>query len=529
MPGYVHYFYSHYSGATQAFADQKRLIMQQARSIMLHHDKKVIAQEIENKLNFFRNNTGKIFDATYTEHEVSEIEDAIQKAALNAISGLDAETVNWDTLDVTTTNQSIFSKAGVQVDRGNMIDTLGKGGQRARVNSIQPRLNALKAALSQIDTTKIDTTSLMRQLNNLQTEYNALYEGIASGQTATTQGQALGVNAAGHYGFIAGQTETYLDLNATRNRNFIDELNDLWKFTKQATNAYLKGQLGEYYGAICYYVASNLMKKSLDEIMTEVGNMFSAGDLAGLGLVGGERAGAVLLKSNMVVTGQSKNATNKNPNHFMQDQYMSNFNGNAFSMNTTQNKADLTVTLEEFGKISMSIKNIKSTNALSKPLSIHKGVSLLSLVQDYSGFLTHYLNVSAIPTDSWYNESGTRPISAAYNVMKQTVALSALTGNIWKLAKGETVAKKYGADVLVVNGPDGRYKVYFMDDILDVVAKDINSVIVKGLPESLSQTWVGDKGANSYSSAYSRINKLYTYLHSLQLEISIDKNIFNKL
>ena len=109
--------------------------------------------------------------------------------------------------------------------------------------------------------------------------------------------------------------------------------------------------------------------------------------------------------------------------------------------------------------------------------------------------------------------------------MKLTILLKALQGG---LSSNKGLTSK--ADVFIINDSSkGGFSVYFIDEILDRVAQNLN-LLETGDYDSLNRLdngYIGTKPEDA--SARMRISKLLAQLHAMKLDVSIDKSVFSGL
>ena len=188
----------------------------------------------------------------------------------------------------------------------------------------------------------------------------------------------------------------------------------------------------------------------------------------------------------------------------------------------TQDKVDIVLTLPEGGVINASAKNI---NRYANSIHILRGSSSLNFLQDYPVFANHYLNIVSTHEDG-LSPSG-YALDAAHDIMKLTIALHALTGGVWGMDKDKTkFSKSDSAEIFVINrsggGQKGNFKIYFMSDILNKVANNLDLIEIKGYKTgSYNNSRMPPEDAPNIKSAYARIAALLAELHKQQLEITI--------
>lgn len=196
-------------------------------------------------------------------------------------------------------------------------------------------------------------------------------------------------------------------------------------------------------------------------------------------------------------------------------------NGNYFSAHETQDKVDVEIEVKGL-KIPASIKNYNLQNTyMVKDVHLLSGRSVLALVQDYDVFLNHYLNVVSNHPDK---EPNTIDLTQAHEAMKLTILLKALEGGVFS-------NKKYTdkAELFIINdNSQGKFKVYYISDILDEVSKKLEYLKTGEYDEvtKLNNDWIGVEKEPNMSDAKVRISNLLKQLHGMALDVSVSKQIF---
>ena len=156
-----------------------------------------------------------------------------------------------------------------------------------------------------------------------------------------------------------------------------------------------------------------------------------------------------------------------------------------------------------------------------KDVHLLSGRSVLALVQDYEIFLNHYLNVVSNHPDK---EPNTIDLTQAHEAMKLTILLKALEGGVFS-NKGYTDK----AELFIINdNSQGKFKVYYIFDILDEVSKKLEYLKTGEYDEvtKLNNDWIGVEKEPNMSDAKVRISNLLKQLHEMPLEVSVSKQIF---
>lgn len=489
---YIHYKYNNFieygigtrgrpnkQNLQKVFEDQRKALRREAKSLAVNRSE---GTKIENILNGFRDKQ-RLKSYGLTDAEITEFENYIHNKILEKLD-IEANAVNWDTFDVVN---------GEFKGTINGLRLLKQEGKYNNIRAVNTRIDTLYQITKEISddlqmNNGITGAEFKKRVNALLDEQHKLKQEFQSS--------------------VRGALGTY-------NKNAIKEINDLLKAGRAQINSYLKGEIAELYAAAMVNFIKILETQSIDSALDE----FIKIDLF-KGVVGKETGAAGLLSSKFAVQGLKKESNNSK--HFVANgEVFTNFNGINAELNYTQNKIDVTFTLPLEGdkQYDLSIKNYKSGHNIT----IHSGVSILTLTQDYSNFMNHYLNLSA--SHPYEPKSLDVDLLMAQNVLKQTMALKGLVGGIWKVQSGGGVAKNPRANLFVVNDNNGLYKVYYINDIVNRILSDSELIHITGLDKlkRWENEWVGSEEP-SYENAYARINNLLSQLHTkFKYKVQLDR------
>lgn len=310
------------------------------------------------------------------------------------------------------------------------------------------------------------------------------------------------------------------------NIEFSKELNNLWNSFKKQINSYASGEIGEHYAAIAIQAAKLKGQNITEDLKQEFINNISKMTEKELGLVGRQRSSVAMSVKNVI----GGNVGNR-PDHVI-DGLFTDFIGGQMRLTSTQDKVDLNIQLEGLDTpIAASIKNYSRIGEMG--VHVHSGVSILSLTQEYTDFMNHYLNVSVRARGSSQDYSGANAILPKMNeTLKLTMALKAIAGGILKLGRGG-FGPSQQAEVFILNDSSGYYSVYFVDDLLEQIMKNINKYVkIDGieLNTTWNQIWVASQNnKNDYGAAYSRILGVLNQLHRFKLSISLLPTLFDTM
>ena len=129
--------------------------------------------------------------------------------------------------------------------------------------------------------------------------------------------------------------------------------------------------------------------------------------------------------------------------------------------------------------------------------------------------------------------------------MKLTILLKALQGAVFAKDRNGQIGNTAAADVFIVNDTSvGKYKVYSINEILDAIGIDdfLETGKFNKIGSNIDLLKTGDfdemsrlsndpvdlnEGLNM-ADARVRISNLLAHLHSMSLQVSIDRQIFTK-
>ena len=532
---YIHYNYLNYvknegRDINSVMAAQRANIKKRALALSANRKKQAIATEIEDTLNFFKNN-GQSAQLTWKESDAEEIEKAIEELVLTKLNIDENIKVDFKTLEVSDKNS-----LNIQMDKQGKKE-LSEKGNFNRIESIETRLKMLEAtikknseALSGGKLAEITTA-----VHSLQEQWKKITEIFAI--SAELQGMEINGIQAVRPTFTNKNDSGYHYIRGAD--NFIKQLNEVWGQFNKEVKSYLKGEVAEYYAGIVTQVVQAGTANAAKELLNTFTDNLESLDKR-IGKVGKERSAVALQMDRFAVTGIGKNYENIGHRMITKagQSLFTDFSGGKIKLHSTQDKVDLVINLQDGGTINASLKNYNL--ASSRGISVHSGVSIFSLMQQDENFLNHYLNITA----SVKNDNDGHPLGHPHNrgvfnwgkinlanrVLKESMVLRAISGGILKF---NPESKEFGpnaqAEILILNDESGFFKVYFVDDLIDKIMSDVQSYVkIDQFDENTTwdMSWVGGK-APSYPNAYSRINALLSQLHSFKLHISISPQLFS--
>lgn len=531
---YVHYNYLNYvknegRDINSVMAAQRANIKKRALALSANRNKQAIAAEIEDTLNFFKNN-GQSAQLTWKASDAEEVEAAIEKLVLTKLDIDENIKVDFKTLEVTDKDS-----LNIKMDKQGKKE-LSEKGNFNRIESIETRLKMLEATIKKSSEALSGQrlVEITTAVHSLQEQWKKIIEIFTI--SAELQGMEINGIQAVRPSFTNKNDSSYHYIRGAD--NFIKQLNEIWGQFNREIKSYLKGEVAEYYAGIVTQVVQAGTVKAAKELLSTFTKDLESLDKK-IGKVGKGRSAVALQMDRFAVTGIGKQYENIGHRMITEtgQSLFTDFSGGKIKLHSTQDKVDLVIDLQDGGTINASLKNYNL--ASSRGISVHSGVSILSLMQQDEVFLNHYLNITA----SVKNDNDGHPLGHPHNrgvfnygmvhlvnrVLKESMVLRAISGGILKF-NSET--KKFGpndqAEVLILNDESGFFKVYFVDDLIDKIMSDVQMYVkVDKLDEGTTwdMAWVGGK-TPSYPNAYSRINALLSSLHAFKLHISLSPALF---
>lgn len=554
---------AHSPNLTQVFQDQRNTILSEIASNRNNKNKKDIQNSLENKLNYFFN-----AKTLGTENVVNE-------------QGLSPALVQQ--MFIEAFNKKYHKKA-IKLD-DNLSANIGEGigevssyfkplveGERNQELAIGNRLKQIESAytrmslrgdssdgiddiLSQIDNFTSDFSDIIQEvlqfMENLKEDLEAaqaenVYIKVVNDKLISikkinkqVKDNVLKINGAGK-----------MMIGRARQDKFIKALNQIYESLKKASAAYYTGIAGEVYAiymaTIVPKVASGITKRELSELLNILFNGTKE-QKAFYGLIGTQKSPGILKMDLFADTHDiGKNSKLTRTDEKIPD-YVYHLSNQKMELHSTQDKVDAIFTLENDEKINASIKNYDLS--LQPKFGLLSGTSILKYVQQYTIFLNHYLNITASHSDKG-KQPPNETIKFFNQLMYLTITLKALAGGVYKLQNNQVVQSQQ-AELFVVNDNSiGRYRVYFIDDIINFLEKNFRLIdkwiTIQGFP--INNVWHQEfegvfaktitykgyggkakkKGINR-GLAHLRILKLLNVLDQFKLEVSMSSNILGKI
>lgn len=325
-------------------------------------------------------------------------------------------------------------------------------------------------------------------------------------------------------------------INKTIHSNFLTDLNLLYKDLATQNFSYEKGLAGEI-AVEAYSELSNLIdihgkKYALGKITEIVNNtLLNKNNLKSHKGINTNLYDQRYIDFNIVLDSDNKTYKQKSMREW--------YNGEDtkyFTYTPTEDKIDIHIKVDG-REIPVSIKNYN----LSVPgnVSLLSGKSLIALIQEYTTFVNHYLNITTIRSgDDNTDRAPTKDLNTMKKAMKLTILTKAIAGGVYGIkGAGQPITKSGEAEILVVNDSsttNPKFKVYHLQDIFEKTSQNMQLLeITNG---SNSHTPLNLDFNNRYIKATkesknraikTRISNIIKEMHDVELSVSINKNIFN--
>lgn len=502
---YIHYRYESYlrSGLNiygdnppspqTVFAAQRQKLLKDVLNRRADKEKANIKTSLESQLNFFFNPQAiGAVQFGYTPQESQALQEKIISLCQEALGNLSVADIDWSTLKVKANGIK-----NVGIGRGELYEEfrkiretrLGREGQGATTAvALSRRLKALMDLRDSLGVDLVDGTldaQFVARMNKFQQDYEIIIKDLVQVSNGVTKQTSLGL------------TKKKIAIT-DKNENFIRELQELIDDTKQMTMQQINGLLGEYIPVLTQAVLSNVANKGLEDTLE---NLSFSQDLL-IPVWGGKKSHKGLVSSNVITKG-------RNINDLTVETTILDI---PVKVGNTFDKVDIQLQIPDATPINASVKNVRNRSKIE----VLDGRSSLEFLQSYPEFANHYLNITAMhPYDP------DTYVQQAHDTMKLTIALHALAGGDWAKASGSNAfSVNPMAEVFVINRL-GRFEVYFMSDILENVANNLDLIDIEGL--NSVRRWENEYVGQTpmIKAAYRRIANLLAQLHLQQLKVSI--------
>lgn len=475
----------------QIFDEQTKMLHKRLQTRKKYLDLNI--EEVENQLNFYYDATKGINEekikSDISQQDLENMHKAIEiflgKKLDNII--IDREKLQSIAVAKDINTKFLKDKEGYRKNLLMLLSNFGKINTERSINrkTIEKRVNLLREARNRL-ASKDPTNSynLIKEINAISKEWGRLQ----SMMTKEDQGRL----------FLEGERE----------KKFIEQLNDLIsKFLTGSST--MHGEYAEAVVVATNYLVNASAKKGINDILRVLENRVKGQQRSAKGL------SYVNFDSDLVdfnqIIGDKTSYT---------DAY-----GNKFNTTITQDKVDVEIEVNGL-QVPASLKNIN----LKANFDIHllEGRSVLALVQDYSTFVNHYLNIAAEHGDEPSGYS--KILDLANKTMKLTILVKALEGGVFGRSKSGEIGRSQRADLFIINDNSiGRFRVFLIDDILTAIEQNL-SLLKTGEFDTygrLQNNYIGSFNEPDINDARIRISNLLAQLHSMELSVSIDKKVFS--
>lgn len=487
------------------------------------------AKDLQDKLNAF-------YGTSKTTQIPKDDMSILEKELYNSLSNI---TANINVISGELAGEYKNDLVGMKGETSSAIyDRVMKNKSRIKVDTLKKALKQLEIYLKNLKTSAlVDSNGIIKdkELDKVYQNAKTQYDKVRNMFTEVRM--QLKGGKEGYVENSMGGKGIYFDLTQEKNKDikdFLQAFNDLRGYLSQ-TLRWVQGQLGEN-GTAGIVAALNVqsgqvLKDVLSELYTnkEVKNV---GNISNLSLTGTQGTKKTLKQSNFYIdlsyeddgkgnfVDQLNDLINENEQKFISYSRVIDDNGNVVALGKTADKIDVSFSLKDDDEeYNLSIKNYDL--GTHSAITLHSG-NFLRLVQDYTLFINHLLNVIPERESSPVNLSAYQ--SDIDYTLKSIVGTHGLVGGL--NIEGGGISKKANYFVVNARGLEGgsQFKVYAMSTLANKIYKNPNSVVVfyKGVkPENIKNSWV--EGPASASAGYSRARNMVLQLARVGIEAKIRK------
>lgn len=507
---YAYAYWSDYSGKSNITPEvllqkQKVDLINQAKKNGRSYQSKN-KEQLEQALNFFlpnRNGPQSLsINTSFTADEITRMEKAIKAKIEAAISKYGISGVDWGSLTAISEGGAATT-AGGKINKGGLRWELGNADDWNRFESIQQRLSILSKGIRELPLN--NQGNLSERLSSLSSQWEELKK-------------TANMTEKNYFGKLGQAIQT------GKGSSFITELNSLMKEFKQKTASYVTGEIGEMWAA----ASANLYRQITEQGFADVE--------AALQFIGNSSMSGL--------TGKDRET------HFIDNKKLSslsygiNSEGNTITFSgaqggSKQGKVDFKLELPDSQKTTYDL-SIKNYSDKAGHFTIHSGSSILFLLQQYGDLLDYFINTAprfGMPT----NGIGTNKIingpSSSFGDVEKILKVSLLAqGLMGSYTTGQGTVTDNTADTFVIFR-NGKYNVYFISDIIQKIADNIDNLESYGIITNtnnssglnfadLENVWISKQDENGNeipdrSYGLQRTAALLVRLHEIKLEMSI--------
>ena len=522
---------------SKIFEEQRKKIKDKAQKIIQSQtmNKAATKKEIEDIFNFFWPQPNQTTSFTQLANRFGITTDELRRQIIQTIKDVKFNKFNFDFTD----NLGVENLQRKLPEFKRMTQLASNGGSQQRIQwkAIDTKIGLLKQAIDKyskdedLEQWRIDARSIIKEWEDFKKEVI----------TITKKGKEKKNIELARIKFFEK------DENG---KNFIDRLNEVILGVQSYSKSFLLGQIAELIPVaegVCIKAKATI---TLDELLSDIGNAVNNSNNQNLSIrqTGWDSSVALKRKKDYVVQGVQ--GALQQLSFEGSENYLQYLGSTKLSMLGTQDKVDVEITMQDGRQINTSIKNYNIPNNTFLDIHLLSGTDPAKYLSNYKLFLNHYLNIvpwrtfpSGFPRESIEKlQSFSAPylnsIIDANKTLNFSLSLIAITGGILKSQKIDNILQaptpQAMAPFFVVNdnsGVTGHYKVYFVDDYIELLYSHYNE-LERFLKSSIKNTYrfqtiYETKHETPYSNAYSRILQLLIKFESLKLDLSVPKSVLN--
>lgn len=327
---------------------------------------------------------------------------------------------------------------------------------------------------------------------------------------------------------LGGDTDL-LDLSNPKVKSFMTYLNKITDQFKGSAAADAAGKLYEGVVAMVPYLIEAMSQKNTTDMVNYLQSSISQG-LKNTTITANIKSHKGIKASSVSAWATNKSFYDKVSRHKVLS------NGDLVSLNYTQDKVDVSYTFN--GKsynFNAKNENMFAQGEKQNKITFLSGSNLISLVQEFDDFVNFYLNIKGL--HSGVEQPNDSLLDRATIIMKLTILLKAIQGHVYGVdgnySNGHTTN---AANLIIVNNnATGQAKVYHILDILNRLNGSMDKLLADKLKTGdldkyddkpiEANAFIGDAEIKSMDQAKERIATYLAKLASMQLEVSITKDL----
>lgn len=319
------------------------------------------------------------------------------------------------------------------------------------IQSIEDRYKALVAFRKEIAKDKI-SADLYKKLEDLDLKYTNFKDDVAAYTKKTKNTKVI--------------WRRWLRKNEKYQR-FDDELSELIRALKLTSAGKAQGEFGEVVAKASNYVLNHKGRVSKNQLLKFLNDPKNKPHKSRKGVKGSLLSYYALYRDEDKMFDDSGNRLSLK--QLQQDE---------FTVNLTEDKVDATLYFKGFENINTSIKNYNLSTGFDH-LKLLEGKNLLGLVQDYSYFINHFLNIVGTHTDTNFSLND---VNKMHEAMKITAFVKAISGGVFT-DKG--YSEKVDLFIVNDNSTNEGYKVYYLSELLDKIIGNIELMNFSKYPDGI--------------------------------------------